>query len=78
MKIAISLPDPLFDAAEELAGQLHISRSQLYAQALAEYLSQRQEAAITRQLNAVYGQSAEGVEAAAMNAQLQALGRETW
>lgn len=78
MKIAISLPDPLFNAAEELAGQLHVSRSQLYAQALSEYLSQRHEAAVTQKLNAVYGQGAEGVEAAAMNAQLQVLGREAW
>jgi metal-responsive CopG/Arc/MetJ family transcriptional regulator len=78
MKIAISLPDPLFVAAEELAGQLHVSRSQLYAQAISEYLSQRHEAAVTQKLNAVYGQGAEGVEPAAMNAQLQVLGREAW
>lgn len=78
MKIAISLPDPIFNAAEELAGQLRVSRSQLYAQALSEYLSQRHEAAVTQKLNAVYGQGAEGVEAAAMNAQLQVLGREAW
>jgi metal-responsive CopG/Arc/MetJ family transcriptional regulator len=78
MKIAISLPDPLFNAAEELAEQLHVSRSQLYAQALSEYLGQRHEAAVTQKLNAVYGQGAEGVESAAMNAQLQVLGREAW
>ena len=78
MKVAISLPDPLFTAAEELADQLHVSRSQLYAQALSEYLGQRQEVAITQKLNAIYGQGAEGVEAAATKAQLQVLGRETW
>lgn len=78
MKVAISLPDPLFTAAEELAEQLHVSRSQLYAQALSEYLSQRHEAAITQKLNAVYGLDAEGVEAAVMKAQVQVLGRETW
>jgi metal-responsive CopG/Arc/MetJ family transcriptional regulator len=78
MKVAISLPDPLFIAAEELAGHLHVSRSQLYSQALSEYLEQRHEAAITQKLNAVYGQGAEKVERAVMNAQLQVLGNETW
>ncbi|HEX9737109.1 MAG TPA: ChpI protein, partial [Thermoanaerobaculia bacterium] len=30
MKTAISLPDPLFEAAEALAARLSMSRSQLY------------------------------------------------
>ena len=78
MKIAISLPDPLFAAAEELAEQLHVSRSQLYAQALSEYLNDRHKDVITNKLNAVYAQVAQGVDAATMNAQLQVLSRETW
>lgn len=78
MKVAISLPDALFDAAEELGEQLQLSRSELYARAIAEYLSRRQDAAVTQRLNAVYAQRAEGVEAAVMKAQLEVLGRETW
>lgn len=78
MKVAISLPDALFSAAEELADQLHVSRSQLYTQALAEYLGQRHSAAITQKLNAVYGSGAEGVEAAIMKAQLQVLDHKAW
>lgn len=38
MKVAISLPDPVFNAAELLAQELCASRSQLYAQALSAYL----------------------------------------
>jgi len=38
MKIAISIPDPIFQAAEGLAHRLGISRSELYAEALAEYM----------------------------------------
>ena len=37
MKTAISLPDELFAAAEKLAERLGVSRSQLYATALAEH-----------------------------------------
>ena len=39
MKTAISLPDDLFDSADELAQQLGVSRSELYARAVAEYLA---------------------------------------
>jgi metal-responsive CopG/Arc/MetJ family transcriptional regulator len=78
MKVAISLPDPLFSAAEHMAEQLHVSRSQLYAQALSEYLDKRQEAVITQRLNAVYGEASEGVDPAVKKAQLKVLGNEAW
>lgn len=78
MKVAISLPDPLFTAADHLAGQLHLSRSQLYAQAIAEFLEKRQEAAIVQKLNAVHGAPQEGVEPAVMKAQLRLLDDEAW
>ncbi len=78
MKVAISLPDTLFSAAEQMAEQLHVSRSQLYAQALAEYMDKRHEAAITQRLNAVYGAGQEGLDPALNKAQLGVLGDEAW
>ncbi|MDZ7631520.1 MAG: hypothetical protein U5K74_09270 [Gemmatimonadaceae bacterium] len=39
MKTAISLPDALFDEADAVAYRLGVSRSQLYATALAEYIA---------------------------------------
>lgn len=78
MKVAISLPDPLFSAAEHLAEQMHVSRSQLYARALSEYLDKRHETAITQRLNAVHGTTGEGIDPAVMNAQIKVLGDETW
>ena len=39
MKVAISVPDPVFEAGEYLARQLKVSRSQLYSDALAAHLS---------------------------------------
>jgi metal-responsive CopG/Arc/MetJ family transcriptional regulator len=38
MKTAISIPDLLFDEAEKLAQRLGMSRSELYAKALAAYI----------------------------------------
>jgi metal-responsive CopG/Arc/MetJ family transcriptional regulator len=54
MKTAVSLPDPLFEEADRLARQLGKSRSQLYAQALREYLERHREDDITRRLNEIY------------------------
>jgi hypothetical protein len=54
MKTAISLPDPLFEAAEHLARQLGKSRSQLYAEALQAFLERHRGDDITRRLNEIY------------------------
>jgi metal-responsive CopG/Arc/MetJ family transcriptional regulator len=54
MKAAGSLPDPLFKAAEQLARQLGKSRSQLYAEALRDYLERHRDEDITRRLNELY------------------------
>ncbi len=54
MKTAISIPDPLFEAAERLAKRLRISRSQLYQRAVADYLRQHEQQGITEKLDALY------------------------
>ena len=61
MKIAISVPDEVFKAGEHLARQLGVSRSQLYADALSEYLSVRGAAAVTAKLDAGLGVSVKPV-----------------
>jgi metal-responsive CopG/Arc/MetJ family transcriptional regulator len=78
MKVAISLPDPIFSAAEGFARRLRVSRSQLYAQAIEEYLDKRHDASITERLNAVYAQEQALVDPALAAAQLGAIGHETW
>jgi metal-responsive CopG/Arc/MetJ family transcriptional regulator len=60
MKIAISVPDDVFQAGEHLAQQLGLSRSQLYADALSAYLSERGATAVTAKLDAVYAREAVG------------------
>jgi predicted transcriptional regulator len=78
MKVAISLPDPVFDAAERLAEELHVSRSHLYAQALSAYVDQRGAAAVTTRLNEIHGAKASGMEPALVRAQSASLGHEAW
>ncbi|MBF8293132.1 MAG: hypothetical protein HW392_1959 [Steroidobacteraceae bacterium] len=78
MKVAISLPDPLFRAAETLARKLRKSRSQLYAEAIADYVGARGAKALTTRLNTVYGKESSEVDPALKYAQLERLSREAW
>jgi metal-responsive CopG/Arc/MetJ family transcriptional regulator len=55
MKVALSIPDDLFDSAETLGKKLRVSRSRLYATALAEFLAKHRGRKTTDRLNAVYG-----------------------
>ena len=54
MKTAISIPDPLFRAADALSARLGISRSELFQRAVEQYLREFDDQAITDALNAVY------------------------
>jgi metal-responsive CopG/Arc/MetJ family transcriptional regulator len=78
MKIAISVPDPIFKAGEHLAKQLGVSRSQLYADALAAYLSERGAAAVTARLNAVHAVNPAKLDPAFAAAQRAMLADEAW
>ena len=53
MRTAISLPGDLFRAAERHAKRLRKSRSQLYAEALAEYLARHAPDEVTEAMNRV-------------------------
>lgn len=53
MKTAISIPDPIFQAAERLASRMKKSRSQVYSEALEEYVARRDPDTVTERINAV-------------------------
>jgi metal-responsive CopG/Arc/MetJ family transcriptional regulator len=54
VKTAVSIPDPIFEAADRLARRRRISRSELYAEALARLLEADDCSGITEQLDDVY------------------------
>lgn len=78
MKTAISVPDPVFASADALAKRLGISRSQLYATALAEYVAKFQAAKVTERLDVVYGKDGSRLEPRLVRAQLRALKQAEW
>lgn len=78
MKTAISVPNPLFDLAEELAKQLQISRSELYAKALAEYVRAYHRTHITERLNQIYALENSSPDPVLSQLQFAAMHKEEW
>ena len=78
MKVAISIPDPLFKSAEHLAKKLKKPRSQLYAEALASYIGVSDPKTITENLNQIYGPTPASIDPALEKAQAEVLADETW
>ncbi len=70
MKTAISIPDEVFSAAERAAKALGVSRSELYTNAVREFVARYGRENITRKLNDVY---LEKDEASELDSTLQAM-----
>ncbi len=78
MKTAISVPDEVFDSADELAQELGISRSELYSTAVAEYLAKHRAEDVTARLNQVYGDEHSGLSPELRRAQAKSIGTSEW
>ena len=78
MKTAISLPDDLFNAADSLARKLGITRSRLFASALAEFIAKHRTAKVTERLNAVYASEPSQLDETTRRAQRRIVGRSEW
>ena len=78
MKTAISIPDDVFVSADTLAKRLGVSRSRLYATALAEFLAKFQGAKVTERLDAIYGQESSRIDPRVRRAQRRAIRRAGW
>jgi hypothetical protein len=73
MKTAISIPEPVFRSAEVLARRLKMSRSQLYATAVAEFVARHRRNQLTQQLNEVYSDLDDTLDAGTLALQLRSL-----
>jgi metal-responsive CopG/Arc/MetJ family transcriptional regulator len=78
MKTAVSLPDDLFRLGETAARRLRVSRSQLYATALAEFLHRQRANAVTERLNEVYSRRNAKVDPLLHHAQLSSIDKDSW
>jgi metal-responsive CopG/Arc/MetJ family transcriptional regulator len=78
MKTAVSIPDEVFQQAEELARRTETSRSALYARALAEYVARHTPDQITEAMNRVCDQVGLGADPFTSVAARRILERSEW
>ncbi len=78
MKTAISLPDEVFRDAERLARRLKKSRSQLYKEAVAEYVARHEPEAITEALDRLAAEVDSGLDKGGSAAARRVLERSEW
>jgi metal-responsive CopG/Arc/MetJ family transcriptional regulator len=78
MKTAISIPDDVFHAAERQARRARKSRSQLYAEAISEYLARHAPDEVTEAMNKVVDGLNEPLDPFVAEAARRILERNEW
>jgi metal-responsive CopG/Arc/MetJ family transcriptional regulator len=78
MKTAISIPDDVFQEAEQYARRAKKSRSKLYSEALAEYLARHAPDALTEAMNKVCAEVDQAPDPFVTSAGRRMLERTEW
>ena len=78
MKIAVSIPDHLFEDAEHLARIQGKSRSRLYSDALSAYVESHRSQNVTDRLDEVYKDREKSLDAVFSTPQYRVLQDEGW
>ncbi len=78
MKAAVSLPDPLAAAADELARRLGISRSELFTAAVEAFLRSHRQTGVTEKLNQVYREEESSLDPVMAAIQSASIPRDEW
>lgn len=78
MKVAVSIPDDVFDEAEQLVAQLKTSRSEVYARALAEFVDAHTPDRVTEAMNEVIEAVGDAPDPFVRAAQRQVFDRVEW
>ena len=78
MKTAVSIPSDLFEGAERLAKRTRKSRSQLYSDAVREYLARHAPDAVTEAMDRVCAEAGAGGDPFISLASSRILERSEW
>jgi metal-responsive CopG/Arc/MetJ family transcriptional regulator len=78
VKTAISIPDKVFEAAERTARKPGVSRSELYATAVHEFVERYRVEDVTAGLNEVYAPTQSDLDENLQRMQSQLLAKEKW
>jgi metal-responsive CopG/Arc/MetJ family transcriptional regulator len=78
MKTAISLPDPIFEAADVLAAKFKVSRSELYVMALEKFIQEHQETDVTNRINAFIEMHGQPVDEVFLSSSVKDMKKVEW
>ena len=78
MKIAVSVPDDVFQEAEELARRTKCSRSEVYSRALAEYVARHAPDRVTEAMDRALTEIGEPADRFVQTASRRMLKRSDW
>jgi hypothetical protein len=78
MKAAVSIPDPVFSAADRLAARLGMSRSKLYSVAVERFLQEHDDDAVTAKLNEVYAREPSSLDPVLQSIQTRSVASSRW
>ena len=78
MKIAVSVPDSIFEEAEQLARRTKRSRSEVYSRALAEYVARHAPDRVTEAMDRVLAEIGEPADQFVRAASRRVLKRSDW
>jgi len=80
MKTAISILDKIFETAEKTAKKLGMSRSELYVNAVREYIDRYGQEDVTQKLDAIYSdpRSDSSIDHALSSMQNASIPKEDW
>jgi hypothetical protein len=78
MKREISIPHPIYEAAERLAKELGMSLSEFYVAALAAYMASYQNGDVTKRLDEIYAKEDSTLEPELVAIQVTSIGKEEW
>jgi len=78
MKMAVSVPDDVFEEAERLARRMKRSRSEVYSRALAEYVARHVPDRVTEAMDQALAEISVPVDEFAPTASRRILKRSAW
>jgi hypothetical protein len=78
VQTTITIPNPVYEAAEHLAQKLDLSLSELYAIALTAYMTSYDDDEITAVLDRIYANEPSAMDTGMLHLQLASVGDEKW
>ncbi len=78
MKTAVSIPAPIFQAAEQAKRRLRMSRSELYAKAIAEFVLEHGAEGVTEALDRIYKGIPSDLDPLLARLQSRSIARKRW